>query len=232
MEIINKFDTEMRSIFGKKLKALILYGSHAYGTNDEFSDIDICVVIDNYNDDDSEKIKNTTDVFNGEKYFILAVNSEEFQKIIKSGDYFYRDEIVGKGKIIYEHDEYIKNAILEPIDTKMSESINSDRYKNDINGLEFNIHGTLERIQWCFMDIIQLKLAKEGKTPIGLEEMASIALIPELRFQNKELAEYIDDFMKVFKLNKDYQHKKIDFPFDELSYFYNKLNNLEKDVGL
>jgi len=45
-EIVTRVHTKMQELFGGKLKEIILYGSYARGDFEEFSDIDMMVLVD------------------------------------------------------------------------------------------------------------------------------------------------------------------------------------------
>ena len=45
-DIINKVVEELKGLYGDKLRKIVLYGSYAKGTQNEESDIDIAVLVD------------------------------------------------------------------------------------------------------------------------------------------------------------------------------------------
>ena len=45
-EILSKVHMKMDTIFGAKLKQIILYGSYARGDHEEYSDIDVMIMVD------------------------------------------------------------------------------------------------------------------------------------------------------------------------------------------
>ncbi|AZT90555.1 nucleotidyltransferase domain-containing protein [Caldicellulosiruptor changbaiensis] len=45
-DVINKVVEELKELYGDKLKKIVLYGSYAKGTQNEESDIDIAVLVD------------------------------------------------------------------------------------------------------------------------------------------------------------------------------------------
>lgn len=84
---------------------IILFGSYAYGTPNEESDIDLFL----YKKIDKEKVrdykvelrKNLSDLVRKYKIgFDFIIADEEFVK--NRDDYFYKNEILEKGKVIYE----------------------------------------------------------------------------------------------------------------------------------
>ncbi len=56
-ELLYELETELKKIFGGKLKKVIMYGSYARGGSDEGSDLDIMVLVDM----DEEEIKRNRD---------------------------------------------------------------------------------------------------------------------------------------------------------------------------
>ncbi len=77
---------------------IILFGSYAYGTPDEDSDIDLFLVKDR--DIDVEALMRLRDLMKQQKIgFDILSDSEE--NIKNSKDYFYKVDIMQKGKILY-----------------------------------------------------------------------------------------------------------------------------------
>jgi len=104
----NRFFKEITNILKKKgIEKAVLFGSFAYGNPDADSDIDL-LAIKNVPEDEVRdlRIELKKDLWvrlKGEKRaFDVIVDSEErMKKRIALGDKFY-EEILSKGKILYE----------------------------------------------------------------------------------------------------------------------------------
>ncbi len=88
-----------------KLDKIILFGSYAYGTPNENSDIDLFLVKDieskNYRKFKLEARRSVRDLISSYKVgFDFIVASDKFLQTRK--DYFYRVDILQNGKVIYE----------------------------------------------------------------------------------------------------------------------------------
>ena len=89
---------------------VILFGSHANGTPNEHSDIDIMVVLDNYHV--SKTYRERRDIKKSVRRLLLEVNrkipldvlvySREELKMLKEYGNYFVDDIEKTGKIIYE----------------------------------------------------------------------------------------------------------------------------------
>ena len=89
---------------------IVLFGSHANGTPNEHSDIDLMVVLDNnhvsttYQERLEKRVavrKLVLDINREVPLDLLVYSKEELNIIKKSGNYFI-DEIERTGKVIYE----------------------------------------------------------------------------------------------------------------------------------
>lgn len=107
---MNKVDSIIQSITDtlKKegVEKIILFGSYAYGSPNEDSDIDL-LVIKNIPEDETRdfriKLKKALWLKLGNlnySFDILVDNEQRIQKRIEMGDLFYK-EIYSKGKTIY-----------------------------------------------------------------------------------------------------------------------------------
>ena len=47
-QLLSDLKTGLRAIYGRRLRALFLFGSYARGEEDKESDIDVIVILDNY----------------------------------------------------------------------------------------------------------------------------------------------------------------------------------------
>lgn len=87
---------------------IILFGSYAYGTQDEDSDIDLFLLKDKLRIEDSRgfEIEAGMRVQNLVKKYKIGFDilSSPTEYIKKREDYFYRVDILKNGKVLYEHD--------------------------------------------------------------------------------------------------------------------------------
>lgn len=88
------------------IEKIILFGSYAYGTPNQYSDIDL-LVIKNLSENETRdfriKLKKALWISLGKynySFDILVDNEQRIQKRIEMGDLFYK-EIYSKGKTIY-----------------------------------------------------------------------------------------------------------------------------------
>ena len=86
---------------------IILFGSYAYGTPNEDSDIDLFLVKNNIDEDDLRDYtlrarKNLRDlIYKHHIGFDILAASNNF--ISSREDYFYKTDILTNGKVLYEH---------------------------------------------------------------------------------------------------------------------------------
>jgi predicted nucleotidyltransferase len=98
--ISQEISIELTSLFKTKLKKLILYGSYAYGTPDEDSDIDILALVDiEVNHNKISEIASKVYMKHGILPSIILENSERFTKYLDVVP-FYKN--VQKGITLYE----------------------------------------------------------------------------------------------------------------------------------
>lgn len=103
---------KLKPLIVERLKTLnpdkiILFGSFAYGTPNEDSDIDLFLLKDDLNKDNIRKFEldalkslrdiRTTYITNG-----IDILSASTKEIYQKEDYFYKVDILQKGKIWYE----------------------------------------------------------------------------------------------------------------------------------
>ena len=83
-------------------ECIILYGSFAHGDIHEWSDLDLCVIkwTEKRFVERLEEVGLLTLPRVGCQ--ILVYTSEEFEAVKQQGHYFFVDEILGKGKVLYE----------------------------------------------------------------------------------------------------------------------------------
>lgn len=80
---------------------IILFGSYAYGTPTDDSDVDLLVVMDTDEDPISIAGRILSQTVPGCLLDVLVRTPEELQRRIEWGDCFLRD-IVAKGEVLYE----------------------------------------------------------------------------------------------------------------------------------
>lgn len=54
-EVVHEFRRRLEALYGERLRDVILYGSYARGEADEGSDIDVLVVLDDFDDRRAER---------------------------------------------------------------------------------------------------------------------------------------------------------------------------------
>ena len=93
---LGEFLTDVRSLFGEKLKSVIVYGSYARGDYNEHSDIDVMILVDTDRAGVSPLEKKICDVtydFNDEHGtdIMPVVQSNAHFDYWKKADMFYRN---------------------------------------------------------------------------------------------------------------------------------------------
>ena len=87
---------------------IILFGSYAYGTQNEDSDIDLFLLKDDLRIEDSRafEIEASMRVYDLVKKYKIGFDilSSPTEYINKREDYFYRVDILQNGRVLYEHD--------------------------------------------------------------------------------------------------------------------------------
>lgn len=63
-DVLRRLKAELAATYGKRLKGVYLFGSHARGEADEESDIDVLIVLDRV-DNHSQEIERTSEVISG-----------------------------------------------------------------------------------------------------------------------------------------------------------------------
>ena len=89
------------------LDKIILFGSYAYGTPNEESDIDLFLLKDGLNKDnirafELEASKRLLDIQRNYKTNGIDILSAPTKEIYKKEDYFYKVDILQNGKVWYE----------------------------------------------------------------------------------------------------------------------------------
>lgn len=82
---------------------IILFGSHAYGTPDRESDLDLLIIKDTphpFRKRWVEVYEIVSDIVRGIDFSPFVVTPLEFEKRIKIGDQFF-EQIIEKGKCLY-----------------------------------------------------------------------------------------------------------------------------------
>lgn len=98
MRVIRKFAREVAERF--QPDKIILFGSHAYGTPHEDSDVDILVVMPASNEM-SQASRIRLAVPRPFAMDLIVRTPEDLRCRMEEGDWFLR-EIVGRGKVLYE----------------------------------------------------------------------------------------------------------------------------------
>ena len=83
---------------------VILFGSHAYGKPNEDSDVDLLVIMPFEGRNSQKAIEILSKVKSGLPLDLLVRTSEQVKQRIEMEDFFMQD-IVGKGKVLYEADD-------------------------------------------------------------------------------------------------------------------------------
>ena len=80
---------------------IILFGSYAYGTPNEDSDVDLMVVMPFEGHPTNQAIKVREKIRHGFSLDLLVRTSQQIQERLELGDFFIQD-IVEQGKTLYE----------------------------------------------------------------------------------------------------------------------------------
>ena len=103
----NEIKEKLLNEHSDSIYAIILYGSFANGSHDEFSDIDIVIVIDDLKNRNS--LLETLKSIKNKSLSAYVLDNNAFMKKIVSGDIKYKYEVLLKGEIFYEKDNYRQN---------------------------------------------------------------------------------------------------------------------------
>ncbi len=82
---------------------IILFGSHAYGTPDEDSDVDLLVVMDWQGSARNQAVKILQNLQYHVPLDLIVRSPKQINKRINEGDFFLKD-LLEKGKVVYEQD--------------------------------------------------------------------------------------------------------------------------------
>jgi predicted nucleotidyltransferase len=220
MLTIEQVKKEILEKFSDEIEGIILFGSYVTGTPDEFSDLDFVVVT---RDVDSVPLVEMF-VNIGGGYNPDVVSKEEFERMVRNGDIFYRYEVLGKGRIVYERDSSISNLLAEQPEFNELCNLYSKRMKQEKNYIHYFFANGIDRLKWMFNHLACLFLAKEGIYPQGLNELYN-----EME-KDEMLSEYLDDFKEIARIAKDIKHGGIDYSFSEIDRIYERLCELERAV--
>jgi predicted nucleotidyltransferase len=80
---------------------IILFGSHAYGNADKESDIDLLVVMDYQGSSRKQAVSILQEIDYHIPLDLLVRSNKQIKERINAGDFFI-NEIMNKGKILYE----------------------------------------------------------------------------------------------------------------------------------
>ena len=84
--LLQKYTEQLKIIYGTNLKSVILYGSYARGDSNEFSDIDIMILLDL----DDMLIKEYRHQLSDMTYDFNMDNDIDIKPIAKSQEHFYK----------------------------------------------------------------------------------------------------------------------------------------------
>ena len=96
---INKIIDQISKIF--QPYKIILFGSHAYGNADKDSDIDLLVVMDYQGSSRKQAVSILQSIDYHIPLDLLVRTNKQIKERINAGDFFI-NEIMNKGKILYE----------------------------------------------------------------------------------------------------------------------------------
>lgn len=104
--LINLYVNNIRDIYGSHLRNVILYGSYARGDYNEYSDIDIMILVD-LNDVDIKKYRHKlsnmtfdTNIDNEVDIKPIALNEQHFNKWVS--DYPFYSNVKKEGVVLYD----------------------------------------------------------------------------------------------------------------------------------
>ncbi|WP_422445322.1 nucleotidyltransferase domain-containing protein [Thermoanaerobacterium sp. DL9XJH110] len=81
---------------------IILFGSLATGKTDEYSDIDL-VVIKNTTKNFYDRLEETVDLLQENVDTDIIIYTPEEAKELEESDMFFREEVIKKGRVLYEY---------------------------------------------------------------------------------------------------------------------------------
>ena len=225
LDDVEEYSQRLRAALGEDLSALILYGSRARGTGDAFSDTDLCVVVRHKGHDIQGKAREAVE--GQSNYAVHITDEEEFRRALLAGDIFFKGEVLEKGMTLYDRSGFLSSiqqglANAEP-DFTAAERLHAERYANDVHALEYHLAAALERLKWAFADLTYQRLAQANVQPASVEQ------VPWLMRDDPELAAYAEDFEEAMRLNKAFQHRQIEYPFQEIKRLYGRLQQLKDE---
>ena len=173
-----------------------------------------------------EYIKQLTERNHNSGYDPHVVERREFIDYIRAGDVYYKGEVVGKGKVIFDREGLFSG--LERMDTNfaLAEVIHKSRHLKEKENIHYHLQTVLERMQFDYSHLTSLRFARTCVAAPNLQE------VPNLMEQDSVLEKYADDFRRILELKKSFRHGEIGFPFDEVGTLSRRLQQLADDVGV
>jgi predicted nucleotidyltransferase len=209
--------------------AIILYGSFVDGSYDEFSDIDLVVVIDDLKNKDS--VFEALNFIKNKRLSAYVLDNNTFVKNIASGDIKYKYEVLLKGDILYEKDDYIIR-IINGLDSSFKvdfDEMISHNYsllflsEKSIRN-SFNIMAT--SILYCCTILIHSYFADKKIEACGFENMI------ELMKQDERLSKYVDEILHLMRIRREFSHKKRPISFSEMERMHKLFLELKENFQI
>ena len=227
--IISSFSEKLKNDIGDTYGALILYGSYVTGSNDEYSDLDLCVMVKNKTSEVLQTVGKASAALHDVKYFITIIQEDELWENLCAGDLFCKHEVLGKGKILYENNGILSRWMLEletrETDFKASLEIHRHRYHVNKEGLRLHLESTLEKLEWAFTSLILSRFTETETEPESIKDAIN------LMKKDSVLSKYFHDFIEIRETTKNLQHHRIEFPFKKLEHYINRLEKIHADLN-
>ncbi|MEM4915496.1 MAG: nucleotidyltransferase domain-containing protein [Nanopusillaceae archaeon] len=239
LKLVLDFGNEIINKVNGLIRMIILFGSHAKGKNEQSSDIDLLIVVDDvYNVWDNVTsvyyFDNLNKILSQEKFKKLHVNTltlSIFWDMARNGDPLLIN-ILRTGKAIIDPFGLFGSLkkLLEMGRIKPSEeAIEISKRKIDLNIRNYKLYllKAFENVYGIFVTLAQYYLMKKGYLPPEPSEI--------LEYLKKEIKdeEILEWYSRIFEKAKKISHGEIaEISTEELKEFYNKAiefkNKIEK----